>query len=167
MFIPPKRDKVGRRYGFVRYFNIADERLMATKLDNVILDGRNIFANIPRFQRSARDLTVSGSLNKERSNNFGYIPRQGYDVEEIKCLEKVVVGIMKISGMAFNMKQIFHDEGIFTIRGIPLGENLCMLEDLVEGDVANFIKERKKWWEQWFKMFGQWRLIDVDDERIA
>ena len=38
VFIPPKRDKVGRRYGFVRYFNVADERLMATKLDNVILD---------------------------------------------------------------------------------------------------------------------------------
>lgn len=46
VFILRKR---GRRYGFIRFFNVKDDRLLATKLDNVFLEGKKIFANIPRF----------------------------------------------------------------------------------------------------------------------
>lgn len=42
----------GKRYDFVRFFNMGDERMMKTKLDNIFLDGRKIFANIPKFGRS-------------------------------------------------------------------------------------------------------------------
>lgn len=48
--IPPKRDMRGRRYMFARFFNMVNEKLMAVKLDNVVLEGRKLFANLPRFQ---------------------------------------------------------------------------------------------------------------------
>lgn len=50
--IPSKMDRRGRMYGFVRFANVEDENMLAIKLDNVILDGRNMCANMPRFQRS-------------------------------------------------------------------------------------------------------------------
>lgn len=56
VIIPPRRDRKGRRYGFVLYTIVSDEMLLATKLDNIILDGRKIFANIPRFQRNLKEV---------------------------------------------------------------------------------------------------------------
>ncbi|XP_058732793.1 uncharacterized protein LOC131604365 [Vicia villosa] len=64
VFIPSKRDKRGRRYGFARFFNVKDERLMATKLDNMFLDGRKLFVNIPRFKRKGRTDEEGGDSAK-------------------------------------------------------------------------------------------------------
>lgn len=49
VIIPPKRDKRGNKYNFVRFFNVRDERSMATKLDNTFIEGRKLFYNLPRF----------------------------------------------------------------------------------------------------------------------
>lgn len=49
--IPPKQKKFGKRFGFARFKNV-EERLLAVKLDNIIIDGRKIYANQPRFSRS-------------------------------------------------------------------------------------------------------------------
>lgn len=51
IFIPPKRNKFGKLFGFARFKNVEDERLMAVKLDNIIIDGRKIYPNQPRFNR--------------------------------------------------------------------------------------------------------------------
>lgn len=50
--IPSKHNKFGKRFGFARLKNVEDERLMEVKLDNTIIDGRKIYANQPRFDRS-------------------------------------------------------------------------------------------------------------------
>ncbi|XP_058758617.1 uncharacterized protein LOC131631862 [Vicia villosa] len=50
--IPPKRNKLGKRFGFARFKEGEDARLLAVKLDNVIIDGKKIHANLPRFNRS-------------------------------------------------------------------------------------------------------------------
>lgn len=49
--ISNKRDSRGRRYGFVRFFGVRDADFLATKLDNIFLEHKKIFVNIPRFQR--------------------------------------------------------------------------------------------------------------------
>ncbi|XP_058734175.1 uncharacterized protein LOC131605900 [Vicia villosa] len=63
VFIPPKKDKFGRRYGFVRFLNVKDEVLLATKLDNVVLEGRKIFANLPRFSRGKEESVDTAKKN--------------------------------------------------------------------------------------------------------
>lgn len=49
--IPPRKDKFGRRYIIVRFLNVKYENLLATKLNNIVLYGRKLFDNLPRFQR--------------------------------------------------------------------------------------------------------------------
>lgn len=51
--ILPKRDKRGRRYGFVRFRKLADSRMLEVALDNIIIKGRKIHVNTPRFQMGA------------------------------------------------------------------------------------------------------------------
>lgn len=48
--IPPRRDKNGRRYGFTRFLNVSGENMMEIKLDNLVLEGRKLFSNLPGFQ---------------------------------------------------------------------------------------------------------------------
>lgn len=43
--------------------------------------------------------------------------------------------------MTLYMKKVFHDECIFTIRITHLGPSLCLLDDLIEGEVSCFIEE--------------------------
>lgn len=47
--IPSKRDKRGMHYDFDRFFDIRDEYFLATKLDNIFLEGRKLYANVHRF----------------------------------------------------------------------------------------------------------------------
>lgn len=49
--IPLKRNKFRKHFGFARFKNVEMERLLAVKLDNIIIDGRKIYANQPRFSR--------------------------------------------------------------------------------------------------------------------
>lgn len=47
-----------------------------------------------------------------------------------------------------------------------MGPNLCLLEDLIHGEVELFIEERRAWWSQWFSNIDPWRPVDVDMERL-
>ena len=49
--IPYKCDIRGRCNGFVRFFDVRDENILAINLDNIFIGRRNIFTNLPRFQR--------------------------------------------------------------------------------------------------------------------
>lgn len=49
MVIPPKRNKLWRRFRFARFKDVEESKLLAVKLDNVIIDGRKIHVNPLRF----------------------------------------------------------------------------------------------------------------------
>lgn len=49
--IPSKRNIWRRLYGFVRFFDVKDTRLMTTKLDNIFIGNHKIFVNRLRFDK--------------------------------------------------------------------------------------------------------------------
>lgn len=49
--IPLKRNKYDKRFGFARFKGVVDERSLAVKQDNIMIDGKKIYANQPRFSR--------------------------------------------------------------------------------------------------------------------
>lgn len=51
--VPPKRNKFEKSFGFARFQEVGDERVFAVKLDNVLIDGRKIHVNLPRFERKS------------------------------------------------------------------------------------------------------------------
>ncbi|XP_058726543.1 uncharacterized protein LOC131597900 [Vicia villosa] len=65
--ISPRRNNIGKRFGFARFVEVEDERLLAVRIDNVIIDGKKIHANIPRYQRN---VAVGGSKGKEKEVVF-------------------------------------------------------------------------------------------------
>lgn len=55
--ISARLNKFSKKFGFARFTGMADARLLAVKLDNIIIDGKKIHANLPIFDRG-RDLVV-------------------------------------------------------------------------------------------------------------
>ena len=53
VFIAKKRNKNGRRYGFVRFKGVEDMLQLEKKLDNIVFGGLKMFVNIPKFGRAA------------------------------------------------------------------------------------------------------------------
>lgn len=53
------------------------------------------------------------------------------------------------------------------IRVTPIGPNMCILEDLVKGEVETFVEEKRSWWERWFHSLNSWKTGDVDMERMV
>jgi len=53
VFIAKKRNKNGRRYGFVRFKGVEDLQQLE-KLDNIVFGGLKMFVNIPKFGRAVQ-----------------------------------------------------------------------------------------------------------------
>ncbi|XP_058740912.1 polyadenylate-binding protein, cytoplasmic and nuclear-like [Vicia villosa] len=51
VIIPSKRDVRGKKYGFVRFFDVKEVELLATKLDNIFLGMKKIHVNVPKHER--------------------------------------------------------------------------------------------------------------------
>ncbi|XP_058768565.1 uncharacterized protein LOC131642306 [Vicia villosa] len=66
VIITAKRDVRGKRYGFVRFFDVKDPRILACKLDNVFLEEVKLQVNLPRFSRPVSNIgRKSGTVLRE------------------------------------------------------------------------------------------------------
>ncbi|CAK8572844.1 unnamed protein product [Lathyrus sativus] len=54
VFIPHKRDRRGKKYDFMRFFDVDDARSLVLKLDKFFIERRKLFDNLPRFSRNSR-----------------------------------------------------------------------------------------------------------------
>lgn len=52
VYIPPKRDKFGKRFGFVRYMDVQNPKGLEVKLDNIWIGDLKIRVSIPRFEHN-------------------------------------------------------------------------------------------------------------------
>lgn len=68
--IPPRRDKRGKWFRFVRFQKVRDEIILYVKLDNIYLNGKKIYANIPKFhRREVRAEILSNPTRIHRTTN--------------------------------------------------------------------------------------------------
>lgn len=69
---------------------------------------------------------------------------------------------MLIPGTAYGVGKSLIEEGIFSIQATPLGPNLCLLEEQVEGDLALILKEGVDWKTSLFQEVRRWKYSDVE-----
>lgn len=73
------RNRGGKRFGFARFSEVEDARLLAIKLDNVIIEDSKIHANIPTYERKMLLVGFStGGKAKEMESRLGE-RSQGYE----------------------------------------------------------------------------------------
>ncbi|XP_058784074.1 uncharacterized protein LOC131658840 [Vicia villosa] len=193
--IPPRRNKFGRRFGFARFKEVVDERMVAMRLDNILIDGVKIHANQPRFQINGRKESVlvdqkqikevnSSVENRwvEKSKTFADVVQGGRKKEEPNSKElsfeyasgaelknrwkKAYVGEVLFPGESYNIQTHLEIEGFFSVKVFPMGANLCILEEMEEGFIKELL-EGKWWWQQWFKSIKPWHEKVIDEARVV
>ena len=80
--------------------------------------------------------------------------------------EKTFVGVVEKSGTTYDIQEALHVEGYFRIKSTPMGVNLCLLEEIDEGEVSALVKEDKALVSQWFSDIHPWSSEDIDNERL-
>lgn len=80
-------------------------------------------------------------------------------------LNKAYVGKDLIPGTAYNILMHKEMKGIYAIKVSPLGDNFCLLEELEEGYIEDFIGKEVLWWNTWFSEFKKWDEGMIDDSR--
>lgn len=89
------------------------------------------------------------------------------DGSDIVRFSKAFVGFVENPGTTYDLQEIFNREGFFSIYITPLGANLCLLEDRVDGTISTLLAEDGDWIKRWFKVIRPWSPSDVDDCRIS
>lgn len=221
--IPNKRDKRGKRFGFVRFFEVRDPFRFAVRLDNIIIGRQKIFVNLPRFQKDVRnpvrsEAPISRKVNHSmqpknmggRTNgrtyaqvagNAGYGNNQGEPISQggqgevkgqggqvmcktakagqfefahlhfkvddnyVEKLNKSYVGVVAKSGTTYCTQDELTRRGVLDIKATPMGANMVLLEEEVEGTVDSLLTE--VWISTWFDELRSWSAREIDNERLV
>ncbi|KAK7269345.1 hypothetical protein RIF29_22070 [Crotalaria pallida] len=91
VYIAPRRDKKGERFGFVRFVNVDDVKALAKNLDSIWLGEIKLKVNIPRFNRYDRkNITVKENQKGMQMNNKDksqQVVHEGKRDEEMEAYE--------------------------------------------------------------------------------
>ncbi|XP_058775836.1 uncharacterized protein LOC131650123 [Vicia villosa] len=155
--------KEAGRYGFSRRAGGVDEhnkqfRSYADTVINKPLQFNN-HKGI-NLKLSNQNLKTGEASNKEEETFKTFI--YSSSLEEQNKYRKAMVGIARSPGMAFGVSKSLLAEGIFTVVATPLGPNLCLLEETVDGDLDRLLSEAWVWKDRWFKEVRKWQKKDVE-----
>lgn len=114
-------------------------------------------ANLRKVTRRLRRIWVLTNLNMHTYNlNLGSIVEQ---------LNKAFVGVVAILGAAYRTQVEFVKHGCFDVKVTPMGVNLVLLEEEVEGAMNTLLSE--VWISEWFDEVRSWSPREIDNERLV
>lgn len=103
-----------------------------------------MFVDTLRFgNKSPRD--GEASVKEEVTKFVFYKSKETKKEVEMNRFSKAWVGVVKKPGLAYGVNQSLLEEGIFSVTATPLGTNLCLLEEKIEGDLELLLKDAGEW----------------------
>jgi len=69
VYITKRRNKDGRRYGFVRFKGVSDVKRLEVQLDNIFINDQKLFVNLPRFARPTKTQSVQSVIVNRGEQN--------------------------------------------------------------------------------------------------
>lgn len=111
----------------------------------VVNGGARINFKAGSGRMSYMDVLQNNSALKEPKSEVFYDKTLSFSPNEddIYLYNKSFTGKIMNPGLEIDLKKIFMEDGVFSIRVTMLGLNLCLLEELVGGEVESFIEERR------------------------
>jgi RNA recognition motif-containing protein len=176
VYIPKKRDKKGRRFGFVKFKEVAEVDALSDSLSDVWMGSFKLIVNRSRFARSDKkeerpSSPVEGSVSARKEVQSGgpyrnaLLGKAGKEVLEIRAsVNKEFVKELKDSmvGTLAKEKDVRRIQSILFMEGFPsvsvshMGGNLVLIRSKVEGDVGRLIRSKNECLEYFFSEIKPW-----------
>ncbi|GJS85832.1 nucleotide-binding alpha-beta plait domain-containing protein [Tanacetum coccineum] len=127
-FIPTKRSKNGRRFGFVRFINVFNEERLVNNLCTVWIDRFKLHANIARFHRpplKEKNVIPKKDGGGKSSNSYVFKEHNGFNGGGAV---KSLLGRVKQFVSLANLRKAVSNEGFVDIKIQYMGELWVLLE---------------------------------------
>jgi hypothetical protein len=181
VFIPSKRNKEGKRFGFVRFANEGDVEDLLPKLEEVWIRSLKLKVNISRFERDLVEVTPEVMAGPVRVHSSTAGPRvvegvsfaetgQHYSIEvrpEVTCdlpsgrldeLAESVVGLLLPKLSVQHIREQLIIAGMPSIHVASMGGNQVLISSPIKGFLRDSLLERSDWWLSWFQGFTKWSV---------
>lgn len=86
IFIPTRRNKEGRRYGFERFSGVIAVNRLERQLDNLVIGGLKLHINVPKYERqteSRPQLRLGLETRRGGGTQVNIAPRQNHRVSSM------------------------------------------------------------------------------------
>lgn len=178
MYIPQKRDKWGRKFGFVKFKEVRDVEELEVRLGDVCFCGSKLKINLARFGREEVDPKRS---DKELKNRVGpstkvvsdlsyrnvlhwkasseeCFPAMEVQVKEsvLLELENCYVGVLPFHRDIQALRTSFFMEGLFDFKVTVMGAGLVLIKCNKQGDMERARESNRCRWEANFKEVRRW-----------
>ncbi|GJR95932.1 nucleotide-binding alpha-beta plait domain-containing protein, partial [Tanacetum coccineum] len=190
-FIPMKRTKEGKRFGFVRFINVFSVERLVSNLCTIWVDRLKLRANIARFNRaplnrsnvhfdrgvnlrkdqgfadsgqSYSNVVKRNALNDNKGNETPVLVLDDNCLLS-KDLSKCLLGRVKEFASLANLRMSLNNEGFMGVKIQYMGEMWVMLEFGNQKSLALFRDNVSV--GSWFSQINQASMDFVADGRIA
>nr|KYP76681.1 hypothetical protein KK1_020933 [Cajanus cajan] len=188
VYVLAKRDRYGKRFGFVRFSKVENIHQLGRVLDQIEIEGKKLSVNIPRYNRKQ---SVSEFIDDRRKpknkkdhrlphrehrewNQFGHSPvwcnwalQYSTFVEDEPLLNKCFVGKVTDHTLESSIQNILNDEGLFTVNSIPIGDNWVLLAPRGVDDITEHLQELSEWLGTYFEILIPWSPEFVVGNRVT
>jgi hypothetical protein len=179
VFIPRKRDKKGRRFGFVKFKEVVEIEALTESLCNVWMGSFKLIVNRSRFARLEKKEVLpsnpaegsSSTLNEVklggpyRNALLGKSGSSSHEVLEItapvnlefvKELKDSMVGTLAKEKDVRRIQSILYMEGFPSVIVSHMGGNLVLIRSKVEGDVGRLLRSKNECLKYFFSEIKPW-----------
>nr|GEY57738.1 DIE2/ALG10 family [Tanacetum cinerariifolium] len=155
-FIPDRKSKAGKRYGFIRFIRVYDVDRLVSNLCTLWMGSHHLHANVARFQRLL-DVNSGGYTHQ----NGNYVPKK----TEANSNNGSLLGKVKEFSSYDNMRMVLGNEGFNDIDLRYMGGMWIMIGFKTEDTKAKF--QSCLGATSWFSQIIQASKEFVIDERIT
>ncbi|GKU90659.1 hypothetical protein SLEP1_g4626 [Rubroshorea leprosula] len=195
VYSPLRKSRNGKRFGFVRFLEVKNPKVLESQLDKIRIDGCKIWVNLAKYPVEALETKVSripvatskvvkgksyaeavrgqekeGSRPEWRKKEEGeaWVGME-YNVEEedLEWLRDCYVGVAHSVEIVPILQERFYMEGYFTCRLRAMGGKLILLDCEDKGELKELVQGAASWLSQWFSEIKPWSPITVAKERFV
>ncbi|KAK2430143.1 hypothetical protein P8452_43597 [Trifolium repens] len=176
VYIPKKKDKKGKRFGFVKFKEVDDVEALSESLKEVWMGSFKLWVNLSRFKRSdgkgeqAKSIPVPkpGVFLEERrfGKSFRTALMGGKTIPQVlkvpvnedlcKELQGSMVGVLAREKDVRRIQTTLFMEGFRAITVTHMGGNMVLLRSAVEGDVSRLIRSKNECLQYYFSELKPW-----------
>ncbi|KAK7274721.1 hypothetical protein RIF29_15818 [Crotalaria pallida] len=160
VFIPSKKNKAGKSFGFVRFKDIKNVAELEGKLAQIRWGTQKIMLNVSKFRRHEGRSNEKLSIRKETSATTNGEERREGRRSYADVLKKNVDD-------PSTLNEQLSAEGIKTITAKPMGGNWVFIEPVEDEEIQELIKEEENTLNRLFSMFKKWSPSEVAGKRYA
>jgi len=192
VFVPKKRDKWGRRFGFVKYQDEGNEAKLGQRLEEVWFRDTRLKVNKAKFGKEKQAVVEERRLKEDdrgggsillpgKSFKCALVPEKGmntvlgeerpclkiYPSEELlELLQWAYVGELQQFLDAREVQQSLTMEGLSQIKVTTMGGNILLIQ--IEGNkvLDSVIKQHQEWWDTLFCKVSKWSSNLVASKRF-